>query len=373
MPNSVYLDHAASSPLRPEAQLAWLDAVRDVGNASSTHRYGRAAKSRIETARRDIGVHLGATGNEIVFTSGASEANSLALHQAKGILIHSLGDHESLYRVPFSGSRHEIGLHPDGRIDFDQALSFIRAAEPGVFVALGLVNSETGVISDIGKLAEAVRAQNGWLHIDAVQALGRIPLDFEALGCHSMAVSAHKIGGPQGVGALVIERGLKLSALISGGGQEQGLRSGTENVAGICAFAAALDVAQPIDWNAAQSKFENRLKALGCQIMGGDILRVGGVIAFAQPHWESRLQLIEMDLKGFAVSMGSACSSGKVTNSRIITAMGFSDLADKTIRVSLGWTNRPDDLEQFYQAWSESYLAYLKRNGLALTEVAVAS
>ncbi|MDI7774819.1 aminotransferase class V-fold PLP-dependent enzyme [Asticcacaulis sp. EMRT-3] len=367
----LYLDHAATSPLRPEARDAFLRASELGGNASSIHSLGRKAKLTLEEARADLLAGLNATGAAgLVFTSGGTEANAMALRQAQSFdyLVLSAGEHDSLYGA-VSGALI-APLRPQGDVDVAALAALLD--RPGQdkkrpFVCVMLANNETGVINDIAALAALVRARDGWLHVDAVQALGKINIDFRALGADSLSLSAHKVGGGQGVGAFAHDRDRVPAALISGSGQELGLRAGTENIAGIAAFAAAFKACQPMAdaLCSAQIAVEASLKALGVTILGEDARRVPGIVALAQGAWPSALQLIYMDMAGICVSSGSACSSGKVKSSRIVSAMGRDDLADKALRVSAGWTTKPEDWQRFYDVWSMGYEAYLKRHAKA--------
>lgn len=364
MADILYLDHAATSPLRPEARDAFLRASEQAGNASSVHSLGRKAKLILEEARNDILTGVGAVGiGGLVFTSGGTEANALALHQAKpyDYTVISAGEHDSIYGA-VSGA-NIVPLKISGEIDL-AALEALLEREGRPFVAVMLANNETGVINDIAEAAALVHARGGWLHVDAVQALGKIDIDFEALGADSLALSAHKIGGGQGVGALVYNRDHTPRALITGSGQELGLRAGTENIAGIAAFAAALKACHgmPDDLCSAQKSIETALKALGVTILGEAAARVPGILYIAQADWASNLQLIHMDMAGVCVSSGSACSSGKVKSSRVVTAMGWPDLADKVLRISSGWTTKAEDWQRFYDVWSKGYEVYLKRH-----------
>jgi len=360
---TLYLDHAATSPLRPEAREAFLRACDAGGNASSVHSAGRKAKLLLEEARNAILASVGAVGTGgLVFTSGGTEANALALRQADGFdyVVVSAGEHDSIY-----GAVKDAVIAPltaDGAIDV-AALDAILAREGRPFVCVMLANNETGVVSDIQAVAKRVHAHGGWLHVDAVQALGKIAIDFAALGADSLSLSAHKVGGPQGVGALVYDRDRTVKPLVTGSGQELGLRAGTENIPGIAAFAAAVKAAgeMPEAMVMAQVETEVRLKALGVTIVGEGAARVPGILNLAQPEWPSALQLIHMDMAGVCVSHGSACSSGKVKASRVLTAMGRADLADKALRVSTGWSNTPDDWQTFFDVWSRGYTAFLQR------------
>ena len=369
MSQALYLDHAATSPLRPEARDAFLHASDMGGNPSSVHSLGRKAKVRMEDARASILRALNATGAAgLVFTSGGTEANALALHQARDFdyVVVSEGEHDSIHAgaVAVGKPVEYVPLTKEGSADLD-ALGTVLSQQAGrAFVCLMLANNETGVISDIAKAAAIVAANSGWLHVDAVQALGKIDVDFSALGADSISISAHKVGGGQGIGALVYNRDRTIKPVIVGGGQELGLRAGTENVPGIAAFAAAVEASGAVDAavSAAQAEVEGKLKALGVVVVGEDAARVPGLLNIAQLHWASNLQLIHMDMAGICVSSGSACSSGKVKASRVAAAMGRPDLADKVLRISAGWTTKPEDWQRFYDVWSTGYENYLKRH-----------
>lgn len=363
---TLYLDHAATSPLRPEAREAFLRACEIGANASSVHALGRKAKVLVEDARASLLDAVNGTGAAgLVFTGGGTEANALALKQADDFdyIVVSEGEHDSV----FIGAQ-AIGkplvilpLATNGQADMG-ALDGARDRPGKPFVAIMLVNNETGVMSDVARAAEIVHSRGGWLHVDAVQALGKIGIDFQALGADSLSLSAHKIGGPQGVGALIHDRDRVLKPLIVGGGQELGLRAGTENVAGIAAFAAALAACHAGTKSLqAQAEVESALKALGVEIVGEGAPRAPGILYMAQGAWTSQLQLIHMDMSGICVSSGSACSSGKVKASRVVTAMGRPDLADKGLRVSAGWTTTAEDWNTFLTAWSKGYETFLKR------------
>ncbi len=366
---AIYLDHAATSPLRPEARDAFLRAADAGGNASSVHAAGRKARMTLEDARAAILDAMGATGAAgLVFTSGGTEANALALHQARDFdyLIVGEGEHDSVFTGATAVSKPVVHLRltGDGQANIMHLHEILQSHDGRPFAAVMLANNETGVISDVAAAAQAVHARGGWLHVDAVQALGKVNVDFQALCADSLSFSAHKIGGGQGVGALAQDRGRTLRPAVTGGGQELGLRAGTENVPGIAAFAVAVSVCHAVggDVLAAQGQIEAQLKAQGVTILGEDAARVPGILCLAQGHWPSSLQLIHMDMAGICVSSGSACSSGKVKASRVVTAMGRPELADKALRVSAGWTTHARDWKAFYDVWSAGYTAYLKRH-----------
>ncbi|MDC7681713.1 cysteine desulfurase family protein [Asticcacaulis sp. BYS171W] len=367
----IYLDHAATSPIRPEVRDAMI-AAWDIGaNASSVHALGRKAKLLLEEARDTVlGLVNGVGPARLVFTSGGTEANQLALAQARGFdrIIVSAGEHDSLHKAAESYGLPVayVPLLRSGLIDL-AALDQLLIGRP--FVAVMLVNNETGVIKPIRSIAEKVHAAGGWLHVDAVQAAGKIDIDIEALGADSLSLAAHKIGGPQGVGALVYSADRDLKAAVPGGGQEFGHRAGTENIAGISGFAAAVRVISAPDTEA-QIATEAALKALGATIVGEDAPRAPGITCFTVPDWTAQLQLIHMDMAGICVSSGSACSSGKVKSSRVLEAMGLNDVADKALRVSSGWNTTPVDWQEFLDIWSKGYEKFLARQTSRVKESA---
>ena len=326
----------------------------------------------VEDARAVILNALEAEGKgRLVFTSGGTEANALALRQAEAYdyIVVSEGEHDSIFIGAEAVGKPivRLPLTANGNADVE-ALGRILSEKAGrAFVCVMAVNNETGACSNIGRV---VHDHGGWLHIDGVQALGKVGLYFGYDFEDSLSLSAHKIGGPQGVGALVYDADRTLRPMITGGGQELGLRAGTENVPGIGAFAAALEACGSGDEavQAAQADVESALRALGVEIMGEGAPRAPGILCLAQPHWTSPLQLIHMDMAGIAVSSGSACSSGKVKASRVVTAMGRPDLADKVLRVSAGWTTQPEDWHRFYDVWSKGYEAFLKRHAKEVAE-----
>ena len=361
----IYMDHAATSPLKPEVLQAMQAAPN--GNASSVHAMGRKAKSAIEDARTIILNAVGAGQQSLVFTGSGTEANALGLNQAKSFarLLVGAAEHDSILMAArqYHDQVFTIPLSPDGPIDLAALKSLLMQSQGPSFVCVQWANAETGILNDMKAIAALVREHLGWLHVDAIQALGKISIDFTSLGCHSLSLSAHKIGGPQGIGALVYERGLSITPLIWGGGQEQGLRSGTENIAGIVGFAAAIGTmhAPETDIIEAQSKLEDKLISMDAEIIGKKTLRVANIMALAQPHWSSALQLMHMDLAGFCVSSGSACSSGKVKPSNTLMAMGRPEIAGTILRLSFGWTTKASDLEAFYSVWADGYKAFMAR------------
>ncbi len=370
-----YLDHNATAPVRPEAAAAVADALAEGGNPSAVHASGRRARGRVETARGFIAASVGALPEEVTFTSGATEANVLAiagLARAGRIdrLIVSAGEHDSvLAPARAAGLPLEVvPLTPHGLCDLAalrSALDTGAATGQRPLVAVMLANNETGVIQPIADIAALVEAVPGAvLHVDAVQGLARLDWSMASLGAHSVSLSAHKIGGPSGIGALIMREGLGLDPLLRGGGQELGRRAGTENVAGIAGFAAALKAAMGeraalmTRLGALRDRLEAELMQTAPEavIFGAGVPRLANTGCFAVAGLSAETQVMALDLAGVAISAGAACSSGKVTPSHVIEAMtGDRDLAAGAIRVSLGWTTQDDDVARFSAAWADHY------------------
>jgi cysteine desulfurase len=365
---SVYLDYNASAPIRPQAADAVARALGIGGNPSSVHARGREARAVVETARATIAAAVGADLQNLVFTSGGAEADALAIESAVAggwaPLIVGAIEHEVVVETArASGAQvHPLPVDERGLYDLD-ALAALLAGTSRPFVAMMLANNETGVIQPVTEAARLVRDAGGWLHVDAVQALGKIDIDFNALGADSLALSAHKAGGPQGVGALVFGPRATLTRRLHGGGQERGRRAGTENLAGIAGFAAAVEAAveDRVDNTPWRDAAAARLKAAGAVIVGEDAPRLGDTLCLAVPDWSSELQVMALDLAGVMVSSGAACSSGKVKPSRVLEAMGLGDLAKGALRASGGWATTEDDWNRFADAWVEAYGRYTAR------------
>lgn len=364
----VYLDYAATAKVRPEAAAAVVRALEIGANPSSVHADGRRARALVEDARSAVAKLAGVTPEAVTFTSGASEADGLAIESAArlddiGGLILSATEHEAVLETAQAQSK-PTELWPvdaSGLADLDWLAERLkRWSGPPPFVALMLVNNATGVIQPVAEAAKLVRAAGGWLHVDAVQAAGKLAIDVEALGADSLALSAHKIGGPQGAGALIAGPRAKITRRLHGGGQERGRRAGTENLSGIAGFGAAAEaalaelpaVAARAAW---RDRAAERLKAEGAEISGESAPRIGDILSVAVPDWASELQVIALDLDGVRVSAGAACSSGKVKSSRILEAMGQGELAKGVLRASAGWATRPEDWDRFVEVWTTAY------------------
>lgn len=373
---SVYLDYNATAPMRPEAREALLRALESPANPSSVHASGRAARDLVERARAEVGALVSVPAGSVTFVSGGTEANALAIESAKvaGVqrIIISAIEHDAVTETAkASGLPLEVmPVDSLGIVDLDWLAQALEKSGK-TLVCLMLANNETGVIQPVDKASALVRAAEGLLHVDAVQAAGKIAVDFSALGADTLALSAHKLGGPQGVGALVAGTRATVSRRQHGGGQERGRRAGTENVAGIAAFGAAARVAreslasmaEQAHWRDALAQ---RLKAQGAVVLGEGADRLPQTLCFAGEGFGSEVQVMNMDLAGVMVSAGSACSSGKVKASRVVEAMGRADLAPFALRVSGGWASTEDDWIKCGDAW----LAAWKRIGARRREVA---
>jgi cysteine desulfurase len=342
----LYLDWNATAPLRPEAKAAMLAAMEVVGNPSSVHSEGRTAKALVEKARAQVAAALGAEGADIVFTSGATEAASLAC-AGRGLSCAAV-EHEAVA----AWCTDDLAVDGQGRV----------AVVDPARTALQLANSETGVMQDLPA---------GLAVSDLTQAFGKVPMAFNWLGCDMGLVSAHKLGGPKGIGALVLRRGVDVASQLKGGGQEMGRRAGTENLIGIAGFAAAAeaaarDLADGVWDEVAEIRnlLESELSAgpNATISVGNGSPRLPNTLCLIAPGWKGETQVMAMDLAGFAVSAGSACSSGKVRASRVLRAMGYDEgLAGQAIRVSIGPGVTKDDVGRFAKAWSAAYGRALSR------------
>ncbi|HPR08685.1 MAG TPA: cysteine desulfurase family protein [Denitromonas sp.] len=365
----VYLDHNATTPLDPQVREAMLPYLGErFGNASSRHEYGRHARAAIDTARAQVAAALGAHPTEVVFTSGGSEANNLFLKGAAAMLkpgrvAVSAIEHpcvrESARRLVKQGwAFDEIGVDAQGVIDaadFAEKLS----VRPQL-VSIMLANNETGVLQDIESLASKARSQGARIHTDAVQALGKVPVDFRGLGVNALTVSAHKIYGPIGVGALVVDKRVELAPLIDGGGQERGLRSGTENLAAIVGFGLACELAESRRVTDAlrlaqlKESLEEGLGRLGATVFSAGAARLAGTSFFAFSGVDGETLVGKLDRAGFACASGSACSSANPEPSKTLLAMGVApDVARGAIRVSVGRATMLDEVDRFVGALSE--------------------
>jgi cysteine desulfurase len=356
-----YLDHNASAPLRAEARAAMVAALDVAGNPSSVHAEGRAVRGLVEAAREEVARLVNARPSEVVFTSGATEANNWVMAAGWETICVSGIEHDSvLAPAQASGARLvELAVRASGVAD----VATIKQMEASgrTLVSLMLANNETGVIQPVAEAAALAREHGFALHVDGVQAPGRIGVDFAALGADTLALSAHKIGGPRGVGALVIRDGVGLRSFMKGGGQERRRRGGTENVAGIAGFGAvAAAIARDKDGPAHMAKLRARLEdgvkgaTPDAVIVGADAARLANTSCIALPGKAAETLVIKLDLAGVAVSAGAACSSGKVGASHVLEAMGLApEIARSAIRVSLGPQTQHEDIAAFLAAWEK--------------------
>ncbi|WP_082108814.1 cysteine desulfurase family protein [Azospirillum thiophilum] len=369
----IYLDHNATTPLKPEVKAAMVQAMDLVGNPSSVHAFGRSARRAVDEARAAVAALVGAKPAQVLFTGSGTEANNFALRGFPGRpVLTSAIEHESVLAACPDALR--FGVIRDGIADLDQLDR--RLAEGGpALVSLMLVNNETGVIQPVADAARIARAHGALIHCDAVQAAGRLPLSLPALGVDLMTLSAHKLGGPTGVGALILADGLEPEALIRGGGQERRKRAGTENLLGIVGFGAAARLAldepaaegmRAADLAALRDRLEREALAAVPQarVMGAGAGRVANTSCLMLPGLPGETQVMTLDLAGVAVSAGSACSSGKVKPSHVLAAMGEDERsAASTIRVSLGWTSDDEAVDRFLAAWTAMARRSMPANG----------
>ncbi|HEX2151253.1 MAG TPA: cysteine desulfurase family protein [Stellaceae bacterium] len=354
-----YLDWNATAPLRPEAAAAIGAALAHCGNPSSVHRSGRAARHSIERARKAVASLVNAEPDTVVFVSGGTEANHLALLGGgrERVLVSSVEHNSVLQAIP---AAERIPVDRNGIVDLAALEAMLRADPRPALVSVMLANNETGIVQPAARVAAIAHAHGALFHCDAVQAAGKLPLNAADLGADLISLSAHKFGGPPGIGALVVTGGAEPNAMIRGGGQERGRRAGTENLPGIAGFAAAAEAAIA---GLAHYERVRRLRdgleraALAAvpeaQIIGAAVPRLPNTAALALPGIASETQVIALDLDGVMVSAGAACSSGKVGPSHVLQAMGLPPgIAGATIRISLGWTTAETDIDHFLEAWT---------------------
>jgi cysteine desulfurase len=369
MGDRVYLDWNATTPLRPEAREAMAAAWDLPGNPSSVHAEGRQSRRLVEQARISVANAVGAEPRNVIFTSCGTEANALALtpglRRASGLPVQRLVISAIEHASVLSGGRFPIeaiasvGVTSSGLLDLDRLRRAIEGGPPSL-VSVMLANNETGAVQPVKEAAEIVHSAGGLLHVDAIQALGKISFDFNAMKADLVTLSAHKIGGPKGVGALVLAEGvLGLEPLLRGGGQELGHRAGTENVAGIAGFGAAVKAAMgalardAVRLEGLRNRLESGLRQTpGMIVFSGDVPRLPNTTLFTVPGLKAETAVIGFDLAGVAVSSGSACSSGKVQPSHVLKAMGFGpELAQGAVRLSLGWATSDADIDRCFEAW----------------------
>jgi cysteine desulfurase len=369
MPERIYLDWNATTPLRKEARQAMAAALDLCGNPSSVHAEGRQARKLVEDARAIVAGAIGVLARNVIFMSGGTEANALALRpglkRGSGAPVERLVVSAIEHASVLAGGRfaadavRTAGVTRSGLIDLDRLRAAL-ADGPPALVSVMLANNETGAVQPVAEAAEIVHAAGGLLHVDAIQAFGKTSVDMKRLGADLVTLSAHKIGGPKGVGALVLAEGLTgLQPLLRGGGQELSRRAGTENVTGIVGFGAAVRAAlesledDAIRLGGLRNRLESGLRETpGAIVFSDDAPRLPNTTLFTVPGLKAETAVIGFDLAGIAVSSGSACSSGKVQPSHVLEAMGFGpEIAQGAVRLSLGWSTSDADIDCCLEAW----------------------
>ncbi|MCH8685207.1 cysteine desulfurase family protein [Pedomonas mirosovicensis] len=359
--NTIYLDYNATAPTHVRVIEAVSACLAETGNPSSVHSAGRRARSLMEAARESVAKAVGCLPRQVVWTSGGTEANALVLAgtPAAHLFVSSVEHDSVLANAP---QAERLAVDANGIVDLEALSSRLAATEGRKLVSVMLANNETGVLQPIAAISERCRAGGAWLHVDAVQALGKVPVDVQALGADFLTLSAHKVGGMKGVGALVLANDLiEIKSAIRGGGQELGRRSGTENLPGIVSFGAALEaLAELGDWQgrvrALRDRMEAKLLEMGAVINAQSVERLPTTSSVRMPGVPAETQVMAFDLAGIAVSAGSACSSGKVKASHVLSAMGQGEeAASQSIRVSLGWNTTDAEIDRFLAAWQRLY------------------
>lgn len=349
---SIYLDYNATAPLHPQALARMQEWLAVPANSSSVHGFGRAAKKQLEDARKIIAEAISAWPNEIIFTGSGTEANVTALSgfPERRLLVSAI-EHSSVLK----NVHDTISVDANGIINLADLENKLAGDARPALVSVMLANNETGVIQPIAEIAGICKKYGALLHSDAVQALGKIPVDFSLLGADMLTISAHKAGGPLGAAALVLKNNLSIKPLLTGGGQELSRRAGTENIAAISAFAAAVEA---IDFGKMKilrawlNEMEKQMQAVGGVVFWKDAPRLPNTTCVAMPYVGNEVQLIDFDLNNYAVSAGSACSSGRIEKSHVLLAMGVApELAQCAIRVSAGWNTTEDEIKKFTESW----------------------
>jgi cysteine desulfurase len=363
MPASAYLDHNATSPLRPAAFDAMAEALRAGGNPSSVHKAGRAARAAVDRARRQVADLVGALPAEVVFTSGGTEANNMALHGAgRRRRLVSAVEHESVRNA--APDAEVIPVDAEGVVDLAALETALAASAEPALVSVMLANNETGVVQPIADVVRLARGAGALVHCDAVQAAGKMPLSIHGLGVDYLALAAHKLGGPTGAGALAVRAGAPFATDRKGGAQETSRRAGTENVAGIVGFgAAAAEALRGLDVAVLRDRLELALVqiAADARIYGARAKRLGNTTFISMPGVSAETQVMALDLAGVCISAGSACSSGKVHQSAVLAAMGVpAPEAATAVRISLGWSTESADIDRLIAAWRDLYIRVTK-------------
>lgn len=366
----IYLDHNATTPMRPEIIDLVTTIMQNVGNASSVHDYGRQARQYIETAREQVAALCAVTSDQVVFTSGATEAINTVLsgYRDQRVLISAI-EHPAV--IAAAPQAEIIPVTSDGLVDIDAYEAMLNDGAPPALVSIMMVNSETGVIQPIAELAKLAHDVGALFHSDTVQAAGRMDISFDKLGVDFMNLSAHKFAGPQGVGALITRDGIDIPRFMLGGGQEKNCRAGTHNTAGIAGMGLAAEyafknISHYIDIQKLRDDMERQIGEIvdqasrpsacghGVVIYGQSAPRVGNTTNVGLAGMPAQTQMMALDLDGIAVSSGSACSSGSFKASHVLTAMGATDdEAKSALRISLGWNTTSDDIDQFLNSYKK--------------------
>ena len=358
---SIYLDYNSSSVVRPQVINALVEAHENL-NASSIHQFGTESRKRINTAREIIAQSINADSSGLIFTSGATEANVSIIKNSRRRLVISAIEHDSVL-IPASerGDVEYIKSDEKGLISIKSLESILEKNEGPYLISTMLVNNETGVIQPVEQIVQIAHKKNALVHCDAVQGFGKIPININKLGVDYATFSAHKVGGPQGIGALWVKPGIEFEPLIKGGSQENFRRAGTENISGIIGFAEAVkcfSLEETKNILFLRSQLEKGLmKIAPIHIFGYKQHRIPNTVYFGNNKVSKEVQLVSLDLSGIGVSSGSACSSGKVGNSHVLEAMNIdTKIMSSAIRVSLGWATKENEIDYFISKWSEIYL-----------------
>jgi len=366
MKSMIYLDYNATTPIRQSVITAVAEAMAVSGNPSSVHRAGRGARAMVEKARAQVAGLVGARARDVTFCSGGTEASNTVIRGAGAAsLIISVIEHDCVRAAAAATGLpvFEIPVDGDGVVDLTVLEHLLKKAPKPALVSVMMANNEMGAIQPITDIATLARENGARLHTDAVQAAGKITIDHALLGVDYLTLSAHKVGGPQGVGAIVSAPTAPLKALIAGGGQELSRRSGTENVAGIVGFGvAALDamaeLGMAVKLRNMRDRLEGEIKAHtnAAKIVAERVPRLANTSCIAMPGVKGETQVMHFDLSGICVSSGSACSSGKVKVSHVLNAMGYEvGLADSSVRISLGYKTSDSDIDRFIEAWKKLF------------------
>ena len=370
--NAAYLDYNATAPVKPEVAAAVARALDLVGNPSSVHSYGRAARKAVEDARERVAALTGATPAEVVFTASATEANNLVLAGAgRTRRIVTAIEHPAVLKTAQSlpGETVVLPVDGDGVVALEALEAALKNSTTPTLVALMLANNETGAVQPVAEATRLAHDHGALIHCDAVQAPGRLAFSLATLGVDYLCLSAHKFAGPKGVGALIVRDGAPLKSVVIGGGQERGRRAGTENVPGIVGFGEAAwlapqDLANAPRLARLRDRLESRLLEIEprLHVFSAKAPRLPNTSCLTMPGVQSEMQVMALDLAGVAVSAGSACSSGKVEPSHVLRASGVPDaVSGCAIRVSLGWATREEDIETFLAAWRALYAGLTNR------------